>query len=138
MLNTIRNAVAAYATIQTVRSVAGISDELVQTRSRIAMMNDGLQSTDELMNMVYSSAQDARGSFGDMASVLARFGNNAKDAFSSSAEVVAFSNLVQKQMTIAGASTAEAANAMLQLSQGLGQSKPQEKRKKYFMTGGQP
>jgi tape measure domain-containing protein len=55
-----------------------------------------------------------------MADVVARFGNNAKDAFSSNEEVIAFANLIQKQMTIAGASTAEASNAMLQLSQALG------------------
>ena len=55
-----------------------------------------------------------------MAAVVAKFGNNAKDAFSSSQEVVAFANLIQKQMTIAGASTQEASNAMLQLSQALG------------------
>lgn len=84
------------------------------------MMNDGLQSTADLYNMVYVAANDARGSLGDMASVVARFGNNAKDAFSSSAEVVQFANLVQKQMTIAGAPTQEAANAELQLSQALG------------------
>ena len=35
-------------------------------------------------------------------------------------EVVAFANLVQKQMTIAGATTSEASDAMLQLSQALG------------------
>lgn len=35
-------------------------------------------------------------------------------------EVVAFADLIQKQMTIAGASTQEAANAELQLSQALG------------------
>ena len=55
-----------------------------------------------------------------MASVVARFGNNARDAFGNSEEVVAFADLVQKQMTIAGASTQEAANAELQLSQALG------------------
>lgn len=70
--------------------------------------------------MVYAAAQDARGSFSQMADVVARFGNNAKDAFSSSEEVVAFADLIQKQMTIAGASTQEAANAELQLSQALG------------------
>jgi tape measure domain-containing protein len=112
--------VAAYATVQTVENVLGISDELTMTTARIDLMNDGLQSTNELVNMVYASAQNARGSFSDMASVVARFGNNAKDAFSGSAEVVAFTNLVQKQMTIAGASTTEASNAMLQLSQALG------------------
>lgn len=70
--------------------------------------------------MVYAAAQDARGSFSQMVDVVARFGNNAKDAFSSSEEVVAFADLIQKQMTIAGASTQEAANAELQLSQALG------------------
>lgn len=69
------------------------------------MMNDGVQTTAELVNMVYAAAQDARGSFSQMADVVARFGNNAKDAFSSSEEVVAFADLIQKQMTIAGAST---------------------------------
>ena len=120
LMNTIKGAVAAYVSIQSVGKALNISDELVQTTSRLNMMNDGLQSTEELTNMVYAAAQDARGSFSDMASVVARFGNNAKDAFSSSAEVVAFADLVQKQMTIAGASTQEASNAMLQLSQGLG------------------
>ena len=120
LVNTIKGAVAAYVSIQSVRKALNLSDELVQTTSRLEMMNDGVQTTEELINSVYAAAQDARGSCGDMASVVARFGNNAKDAFGSSEEVVAFANLVQKQMTIAGASTEEAANAELQLSQALG------------------
>lgn len=120
LTNTIKRAVAAYISIQSVGKVLNISDELVQTTSRLNMMNDGVQTTAELVNMVYAAAQDARGSFGQMADVVARFGNNAKDAFSSSEEVVAFADLIQKQMTIAGASTQEAANAELQLSQALG------------------
>lgn len=120
LTNTIKRAVAAYISIQSVGKALNISDELVQTTSRLNMMNDGVQTTAELVNMVYAAAQDARGSFGQMADVVARFGNNAKDAFSSSEEVVAFADLVQKQMTIAGASTQEAANAELQLSQALG------------------
>lgn len=120
LTNTIKRAVAAYVSIQSVGKVLNISDELVQTTSRLNMMNDGVQTTAELVNMVYAAAQDARGSFSQMADVVARFGNNAKDAFSSSEEVVAFADLIQKQMTIAGASTQEAANAELQLSQALG------------------
>ncbi len=120
LTNTIKRAVAAYISIQSVGKALNISDELVQTTSRLNMMNDGVQTTAELVNMVYAAAQDARGSFGQMADVVARFGNNAKDAFSSSEEVVAFADLIQKQMTIAGASTQEAANAELQLSQALG------------------
>lgn len=120
LTNTIKRAVAAYVSIQSVGKSLNISDELVQTTSRLNMMNDGVQTTAELVNMVYAAAQDARGSFSQMADVVARFGNNAKDAFSSSEEVVAFADLIQKQMTISGASTQEAANAELQLSQALG------------------
>lgn len=120
LTNTIKRAVAAYISIQSVGKALNISDELVQTTSRLNMMNDGVQTTAELVNMVYAAAQDARGSFSQMTDVVARFGNNAKDAFSSSEEVVAFADLIQKQMTIAGASTQEAANAELQLSQALG------------------
>lgn len=117
---TIKGAVGAYLSIQTISKALDISDELTTTTARLSMMNDDLQSTEELINMVYAAAQDARGSFSDMADVVARFGNNAKDAFGSSEEVVAFADLVQKQMTIAGASTNESSNAMLQLSQALG------------------
>lgn len=120
LANMIRNAAMAYVSIQSIGKALNISDELVQTTSRLNMMNDGMQTTNELVNMVYAAAQDSRGSFSQMADVVARFGNNAKDAFSSSEEVVAFADLVQKQMTIAGASTTEASNAMLQLSQALG------------------
>lgn len=120
LVSAIKRTAGAYLSIQTAGKILEMSDEITQTTSRLNMMNDGLQSTADLYNMVYVAANDARGSLGDMASVVARFGNNAKDAFSSSAEVVQFANLVQKQMTIAGASTQEAANAELQLSQALG------------------
>ena len=120
LTKTIRNAIGAYLSFKTVENVINLSDELISTKARLDQMNDGLQTTEELTNMVYAAAQDARGSFSQMADVVARFGNNARDAFSSSEEVVAFADLIQKQMTIAGASTDEASNAMLQLSQALG------------------
>lgn len=120
LMNAVKGVVGAYLTIESVKGVLNASDELVTTTARLDMMNDGLQSTDELVKMVYASAQNARGEFGAMADVVARFGNNAGDAFGSTEEVVAFANLIQKQMTIAGASTQEASNAMLQLSQALG------------------
>lgn len=120
LMRTIKSVVAAYASMQTVKGIIDLSDEMTQTTARLNMMNDKLQTTQDLTNMVYIAAQRSRGSFQEMAGVVARFGNNAKSAFSSSAQVVAFSELVQKQMTIAGASTTEASAAMLQLSQALG------------------
>ena len=127
LVSTIGKAVTAYLSIATFKKVVDMSDELTQTTARLNMMNQAFNEingtamqTDDLVDMVYQSAQNARGSFFDMATVVAKFGNNARDAFSSQKEIVAFANLIQKQMTIAGASTAEASNAMLQLSQALG------------------
>lgn len=127
LMRTIGRAAAAYLSIQSVKNVLNISDNLTQNTARLNLMNEAFQemgagfgSTDEMINTVYASAQNARGSFGEMAAIIARFGNNAKDAFGSSAEVVDFANLIQKQMVIAGANTQESANAMLQLSQALG------------------
>lgn len=108
------------AAIDGIKFTVGYSDDLTMLQSRLNLMNDGTQTMAELFDKVFLSAQDARGSVTDMAAVVARFGNNAKDAFSGNDEVIKFANLVQKQMTIAGATTSEASNAILQLSQGLG------------------
>lgn len=127
LMGMIKRMVGAYVGIQSVGKILNMSDELTQTTSRLDLMNNSFNEingtaneTSELVNMVYAAAQDARGSLDSMASVVARFGNNARDAFGNSEEVVAFADLVQKQMAIAGASTQEAANAELQLSQALG------------------
>ena len=127
LIGKIGAAVAAYASIQTVKKVMDMSDELVSTNARLDVMNQSFQKVDksamgtqETLNLIYASAQNARSELGAMADVVARFGNNAGDAFSGTQEVVDFANLVQKQMTIAGASTDEASNAILQLSQALG------------------
>lgn len=119
LTNTIKRAVAAYISIQSVGKALNISDELATTTARLDLMNDNLQSTQELTNMVYAAAQDARGSFGDMASNVAKLGTLAGDTFSSSAEIVAFANQLNKQMKLSGASTEEASSAMLQLTQSL-------------------
>lgn len=123
LMGKIKSAAAAYISLRGIGSAIKLSDELTQTDARLDLMIDNFEeagSVEDLFNKVYASAQDARGSLTETTAVVARFGNNAKDAFSGTDEVVEFANLVQKQMTIAGASTSEASNAMLQLSQGLG------------------
>ncbi len=123
LLSKLKGITAAYLSIKGAGQVLGLSDEVTQTQARLNLLLDNFNETgsvDDLFKKIYASAQDARGSLTDTAAVVARFGNNAKDAFSGSDEVVAFANLVQKQMTIAGATTTEASNAMLQLSQALG------------------
>lgn len=119
LLNSVKNLVATYATLKSVESALNTSDELASTTARLNLMNDNLQTTQELQNMIYIAAQDARGSFSEMASSVAKLGNLAGDAFDSSAEIVAFAEQLNKQMKLSGASTQEASAAMLQLTQSL-------------------
>lgn len=120
LLNNIKGIAAAYISMKSITGALNLSDELTSTTARLNMMNDGMQTTEELQNMIMQSAINARGVYTDMAASVAKLGNNAAEAFSSTAEIVSFSELVQKQFTIAGASTTEASNAMLQLTQALG------------------
>lgn len=54
-----------------------------------------------------------------MAANVAKIGNLAGDAFSSSEQIVVFAEQLNKQMKLSGASTQEASAAMLQLTQSL-------------------
>lgn len=116
----VKRLIGAYVAGKGISTLVNESDDLVSTMARLDNMNDGKQSTQELFESVVASANRARGSVTDMAGVVARFGNNAGEAFSSSNEVVAFAERVQKAMKVSGASSAEASGAMLQLSQALG------------------
>lgn len=116
---TLKRMVATYVSIQSLQKVIGLSDELASARAKLDMMNDGVRTTGELQNMIYQSAERSRGSYLDMVNSVAKLGNLAKDAFGSTEEVVAFSEQLNKQFIIAGASTSEIQNATLQLTQAL-------------------
>lgn len=120
LVGTIKRLAGAYLTIQGVKSVLNTSDELANTMARLNNVNDGKQSTGELFNTIYASAQNARGSVTDMANMVARLGSTAKDAFSGTDEIVNFSNLINKSMVNAGVGPQEASNAITQLTQALG------------------
>lgn len=103
-----------------IKEAVEMSDTLVQTEARINMINDGLQTTDELMDMICESANRSRASFVDTADVVAKLGQRAGDAFSSNAETIQFAETLNKMFVIAGASQAEMSSASLQLTQALG------------------
>lgn len=119
LMQTLKRMAAAYISIQGLQKVIGISDQLASTNAKLDMMNDGMRTTKELQDMTYVSAQRSRGSYLDMANSVAKLGNLAKDAFGSTEEVVAFSEQLNKQFILAGASTTEIKNATLQLTQAL-------------------
>lgn len=119
LMQTIKGAVAAYATIQTLSAVLNLSDQLTSTTARMNLMNDGLQTTQDLQNMIYLSAERARGSYQATADAVSKLGLMAGDAFGSSQEIIAFMEQVNKQFTIAGTEAAGVDAAMLQLTQAM-------------------
>lgn len=111
--------VATYVSLQTVSKAMDLSDTMTQTTARLDMMNDGLQTTEQLQQMIYQSAQRSRGSYQESADAVAKMGIMAKDAFNSNAELVAFVEQLNKQFTIAGTSQEGVSAAMLQLTQAM-------------------
>lgn len=120
LMQMIIGVVATYATIQTLSSALNLSDTLASTTARLNMMNDGLQTTQDLQNMIYLSAERARGSYQATADAVSKLGLMAGDAFNSSEEIIAFMEQVNKQFTIAGTEASGIDAAMLQLTQAMG------------------
>lgn len=120
LMQMIGGAVAAYATIQTLSNTLDLSDTLTSTTARLDMMNDGLQTTQDLQNMIYLSAERSRGAYQATADAVSNLGLMAGDAFGSSQEIIAFMEQVNKQFTIAGTEAAGIDAAMLQLTQAMG------------------
>lgn len=101
------------------------TDQLTQLRARIDLINDGSQSTAEIMDKVFSAANRSRGSFLDMADSVAKLNLLAKDAFTSNDEAIYFVEQLNKQFKIAGAGVQETTSAMYQLTQAMAAGKLQ-------------
>lgn len=120
LLKTVMRIVSVAAAFSLAKGVVGLSDEMTQTKARIDLMNDGLQTTGRYMGMIYASAQRSRTPYLALADTVAKLGQRAGDAFGSSAEVLQFAENLNKQFVIAGTSQQEMASANLQLTQAMG------------------
>ena len=120
LLSKIKAIVATYAGIRAVGGIINTADQLTMTTARLNMMNDGLQTTAQLENMIYQSAMRSRAGYAETADIVAKLGLRAGDIFKNNNETIAFAETLNKMFVIAGASQAEMASASLQLTQALG------------------
>ena len=111
--------------LQGVSQITNTADEFVLTTARLNLMNDGLQTTSQLQNMILASAQRARVEYGASADAVSKLGILAADAFSSTEEIVAFSELMNKSFKVGGAGIQEQTSAMYQLTQAMAAGKLQ-------------
>lgn len=110
---------AAYLSVQSAQKLLSLTDTWTQTTARLDRMNDGAQTTPEVQDMIFHAAQRSRGDYQDTADMAAKLGTLAPEAFGSTAEVVAFTEQINKQFALAGTSAQGAQAAMLQLTQAM-------------------
>ncbi|HHX19592.1 MAG TPA: tape measure protein [Clostridiaceae bacterium] len=110
---------AVIAIIKGIKLGAEMSDELVQVHARLDMINDGQQTTEQLNQMVFRSAQRSRGAYLDTAKAVASLSMQAKDAFADNREAIYFSELLNKMFTISGTSKQGAESVMYNLTQAM-------------------
>ena len=115
----IKSFIGLYAGIQTLKVGLDTSDNISQTMARLNLMNDGKQTTDQLQQAIFQSAQNSRAGFLDIASVVSKLGLLAPQAFNSNMETVKFSELMAKSFKVGGATTSEQTSGMYQLTQAM-------------------
>ncbi|VIF60386.1 phage tail tape measure protein [Clostridioides difficile] len=125
LVSKLKSIAGIYIGIKGIESITKAADTISSTKARLALMNDGLQTTEQLNKMIYLSAQSARASYADTAAQVSKLGILAGEAFGSSAEVVKFAELMNKSFVIGGTSASEASAAMYQLTQAMAAGKLQ-------------
>lgn len=133
-----KSIVGVIATLTGAQQAIALSDTVAQTTARLDLMNDGLQTTEQLQRLIFESAQRSRGVYQTTADAVGKLGMQAKDAFSSTAEIVAFAEQLNKTFVIAGTSTVGVESAMLQLTQAMAAGKLQGEELNAILDNAQP
>ncbi|EFM24772.1 putative tail length tape measure protein [Peptoniphilus duerdenii ATCC BAA-1640] len=119
MAGMIKKALVTYASFRSVKAFVGLSDEMTQIKARLDAINDGHQTTLELQEMIYKSAQRARGEYKMTMDIVSKLGAQAKDAFASNEETIAFAENLNKLFTISGTSAQGVESVMYNLTQAM-------------------
>lgn len=113
------HAAAAVGAALSIKNIIGLADAMTQTKARLNLITGDLEKTAALQDQIMASANRSRASYQSTADAVTKMGIMAKDAFNNTDELVAFTELINKQFTIAGASAAGQEAAMLQLTQAM-------------------
>ena len=116
----LKGAVGAYLGLKGAQKAMDLSDTMTSTSARLSMIVDDGGSVDALQQKIFASAQNSRGAYQATADSVAKLGLMAGDAFSSNEEIIAFSEQLNKQFTIAGTGASGIDAAMLQITQAMG------------------
>jgi len=107
------------------KKVLDLADATSLTNSRLNLIVDDGGSVEELDKKIFASANRARGAYLDTANVISKLGILAGDSFKNNDEIIAFTELMNKNFKISGASIQEQTAGMYQLTQAMAAGKLQ-------------
>ncbi len=115
----LKRAAVALGVAQGVKSFVGLSDDFTLIKARLDGINDGQQSTAQLQEMIFHSAQRSRGEYMMTMDIVSKLGAQAKSAFKTNQETVQFAENMNKLFTISGTSAQGVESVMYNLTQAM-------------------
>lgn len=122
-MSRVKGALLGAGAVYSAQRVLQLADSMTTTRARLDLVIEGMNeagtTADQLQQKIMQSANRSRASYLDTADAISKMGIMAGDAFGNTDELVQFTELINKQFTIAGASAEGQSAAMLQLTQAM-------------------
>lgn len=120
----IKGSMAGIAVGAAIKETIALADKTTTTNARLSLIVDDGGSVEALNDKIFASAQRSRASYQTTADAVSKMGIMAADAFSvdnklNTDELIRFTELINKQFTIAGTDQAGQDAAMLQLTQAM-------------------
>lgn len=119
LFNTIKNIALTLGGITAVKGLFNLSDTVTSNRARLDLIVDDNESVADLENKILAMSNRTRANFLDTTSVVSKLGILAGESFNGTDEIVAFTELMNKNFAISGASVQEQTAAMYQLTQAM-------------------
>lgn len=119
LLRRVQQLAGAYLGLQGAKRALSLSDTLNQNKARLNLVNDGLQTTEQLQNKIFEASKRSRGSYLAMSDTVAKLRLQAKDAFTNNDQAIKFAENINKMFTISGTSIEGAGSTMYNLTQAL-------------------
>lgn len=125
LLSTVKSIALAAGGITLLKNTVDLSDQVSSNRARLQLIVDDGGSIAELENKIFASANRTRSAYLDTSAVISKLGILAGDNFKNTDEIIAFTELMNKNFAVGGASIQEQTAGMYQLTQAMASGKLQ-------------
>lgn len=125
LLNTVKNIVLTLGGVTAVKGLVNLSDTTTSNRARLELIVDDNGSVAELENKIFAMSNRTKSDFIATSNVISKLGILAGENFKNTDEIIAFTELMNKNFAISGASIQEQTSAMYQLTQAMAAGKLQ-------------